>query len=107
MNSSSGSIKTTCIPSQVLDTLTDKAIKKWAGLPPSATNVLIHMEEGLNIKSISELYTEAHTVSHTRTWLKGDSNVNSVIDASIERESEYTRKGSTIVEAEARFKVTV
>ena len=30
-----------------LDTLTDKAIKSWAGLPPSATNALIHMPEGL------------------------------------------------------------
>ena len=92
---------------KLLDTLTYKAIKKWAGLPPSATNALIHMEEGLNIKSISELYTEANTVSHTRKRLKGDSNVNSVIFASIEKESEYKRKVSTVVEAEARFKVVV
>ena len=38
-----------------LDTLTDKAIKRWAGVPRSATNVMIHMKEGLNIKSISQL----------------------------------------------------
>ena len=92
---------------KLLDTLTDKAIKKWSGLPPSATNALIHMEEGLDIKSISEFYTEAHTVSHTRTRLKGDSNVNSVMDATIERESEYTRKKSTILEAEARYTTAV
>ena len=92
---------------KLLDTLTDKAIKKWSGLPPSATNALIHMQEGLDIKSISELYTEAHTISHTRTRLKGDSIVNSVIDATIERESEYTRKGSTCLEAEARFTTAV
>ena len=35
-----------------LDTLTDKHIKKWAGLPRSATNALIHMKEGMNIMSI-------------------------------------------------------
>ena len=35
-----------------LDTLTDKAIKSWAGLPPSATNALIHMPEGLHVKAI-------------------------------------------------------
>ena len=62
---------------KLLDTLTDKAIKKWSGLPPKATNALIHMQEGLDIQSISELYTETHTVSHTRTRLKGDSIVNS------------------------------
>ena len=67
-----------------LDTLTDKAIKSWAGLPPSATNALIHMPEGLDVKAISELYKEVHTVSHTRTRLKGDPIVNSVIDATIQ-----------------------
>ena len=61
------------------------------------------MPEGLDIKSISELYAETHTVSHTRTRLKGDSIVNSVLDATIVRESEYTRKGSTCIQAEKRY----
>ena len=78
-----------------LDTLTDKAIKSWAGLPPSATNALIHMPEGLDVKSISELYKEVHTVSHTRTRLRGDPIVNSAMNATIQRESEYTQKKST------------
>ena len=90
-----------------LDTLTDKHIKKWAGLPRSATNALIHISEGPGIKSIWELYTEVHTVSHTRTRLKGDAIVNSAIDASIERESEYTRKKSTCTEAEKRFQAAL
>ena len=47
---------------QLLDTLTDKAIRKWSGLPTSATNALFHMQEGLHVKSISELYAEAHTL---------------------------------------------
>ena len=75
-----------------LDRLTDKYVKQWAGLPPSATNALLHMQIGMDIKSISEMYMEAHTVSHTRTRLKGDVIVNSVIDATLIRESEYTRK---------------
>ena len=33
-------------------------VNKWAGLPPSATNALLHMLVGLGFKSISELYTE-------------------------------------------------
>ena len=39
---------------KLLDTLTDKSIKKWSGLPPSATNAVIHLYVGLGIKSISE-----------------------------------------------------
>ena len=49
---------------------TDKFVKKWAGIPPSATNALIHSKVGMNIKSISELYTETQRVSHTRTILQ-------------------------------------
>ena len=38
-------------PSQLsrLDTFVDKYTKKWAGLPRSATNVVIHLEEALDI----------------------------------------------------------
>ena len=50
------------------------------------------MPEGLNVRSISELYRETHTVSHARTRLKDDSIVNSVINSTLERESQYTRK---------------
>ena len=61
---------------KTLDTMTDKALKKWIGVPRSATNVVIHMKQSLDIKSISQMYTETHTVSHTRTRLKGDTAVN-------------------------------
>ena len=68
---------------KLLNTLTFKAIKRWSGLPPSATNVLLHMQEGLGVKGISELHTEVHTVSHTRNRLKDYAVVNSAIIASI------------------------
>ena len=87
-----------------LDTLTDKFIKKWSGILPSATNAIIHMDQGLGVKSVSEMYTECHAVSHTRTRLKGDVTVNTAINATLERESEFTQKKSTCVEAEATFK---
>lgn len=70
-------------------------------------NALIHMPEGLDVKAISELYKEVHTVSHTRTRLKGDPIVNSVIDATIQRESEYTRKKSTCIEAETVYRTAL
>ena len=88
---------------KLLDTLTDKSVKKWSGLPPSATNAISHMKEGLNFKSISELYMESHTVSHTRTRQQGDAIVNSVIDSSVQRDSGFTRKKSTCNEAKQTY----
>ena len=88
---------------KTLDTLTDKAIKIWAGVPRSATNAVIHMKEALDIKSISQLYTETHTVSHVRTRLQADSTVNNVIDSTLEREGEWTTKRSTTVDCEDVF----
>ena len=86
-----------------LDTLTDKAIQWWSGIPRSATNVLIHSKEGMNIKSISQLYTECHTVSHVRTRLQGDATVNNAVNCTLNREGSCTSKKSTTVECEATF----
>ena len=63
-----------------LDTFVDQYVKKWAGLPKCATNVVIHSQQGLDIPSISALYTESHSTSHTRTRLQGDSRINPVLD---------------------------
>ena len=86
-----------------LDTLTDKYVKKWAGLPVCATNALLHLPAGLDFKSISLLYTEAHVISHTRTRLQADADVNYVLDCRVERESQYTRKKSITVISEAQY----
>ena len=83
-----------------LDVFTDKYVKKWAGLPPSATIAVIHLRAGMHFKSISELYMEAHCVSQARTRLQGDINVNFAIDCAIERESNISRKKCTTSEAE-------
>ena len=88
---------------KTLDTLTDKAIKTWVGVPKSATNAVIHMKQALDIKSISQLYTETHTVSHVRTRLQADSTVNNVIDCTLQREGEWTTKVSTTVLCEEVF----
>ena len=88
---------------KLLDTMTDKAIKRWAGIPRSVTNVLIHLKEGMDIKSITQLYTETHTVSHVRTRLQGDTTVNAAIDCTLSREGSWTIKKSIAVESEATF----
>ena len=57
----------------------------------------------MDVKSISQLYMEAHVISHTRTRLQADSNVNHVLDCRVQRESQYTRKKCTSVAAEEVF----
>ena len=90
-----------------LDTFTDKYVKKLAGLPSCATNVIIHSREGMHFKSISELYMETHCTSHARTRLEGDKDVNFVIDCTVERESNYTTKKCTTKESETEFERAV
>ena len=68
-----------------LDAFSHVYIKRWAGLPPSATNLVLHMKEGLDLMSIETLYMTCHTLTHTAMRLKGDSTVNAAIDNSILR----------------------
>ena len=88
---------------KALDTLTDKAVKKWIEIPRSATNVVIHMQQSLDIRSISHLCTETHTISHVRTRLKGDLTVNNAINSTLDREGMWTTKQSTAVQSEEVF----
>ena len=84
----------------LLDRLTHKFMKKWAGLPRCATNAIFHTRNSLDIPSISSLYDEAHCVSHAATRLKGDPAVSHVLDCRVERESAWVRKKSVTVRAE-------
>jgi hypothetical protein len=91
---------------KLLDTFADKYVKKWAGLPKSATNAMIHLSEGMDLRSISDLYMEVHTASHTRTRLKGDSGINHVLDSTLQREaglSQTSGRLHTTTVAEATF----
>ena len=90
-----------------LDTLVDKHTKKWAGIPKSATNVVLHLKEALDIPTISHTYTEAHNTSHARTRLQGDMHINHVIDHTLEREKGYSHKKCTTTQAEEMFRQTL
>ena len=90
-----------------LDTFVDKFTKKWAGLPKSATNVVIHLAEALDIPAISAVYTEAHNTSHARTRLQGDKIINDVLDVTLAREDTYTHSAQTTTEAEKVFQETL
>ena len=53
---------------------------------------IIHLKEGMDIKSITQLYTETHTVSHVRTRLQGDTTVNAALDCTLNRTLHRTLK---------------
>ena len=58
-------------------------------------------------QSISSLYMEAHTVSHTRTRLQGDGQINHVLDTTLQREatlSSCQNKLRTATTAELTFR---
>ena len=84
-----------------LDTFVDQYVKKWAGLPKGATNVVIHSQQGLDIPTISALYTESHSTSHTRTRLQGDSRINQVLDHTLAREKDLTKSKHITTQCEA------
>ena len=61
----------------------------------------------MNIKSISDLYMETHCVSHARTRLVGDLNVNHALNCTVERESRFTCKKGTAAEAEIQYQKAI
>ena len=89
---------------QKLDNFCHKYMKKWAGIPPCATNSVFHLKNALDIPSVTSVYDEAHYVAHTDARLKSDGSVNHAIDSKIDRESDYTRKQSITVTSENIFK---
>ena len=90
-----------------LDAITHRFMKSWSGVPSSGTNLIFHMQQGLEITSISDLYEESHCINHVAMRLKGDPIVNSAMNNAIERESQFTRKGSVVVRAEEVFEAAI
>ena len=84
-----------------LDAFTHVYLKRWSGLPPSATNLVLHMKVGLIINSIETLYHTCHSLTHSDMRIKGDRIVNAALDNAIQRESEWTQKKSTVTASEA------
>ena len=53
-----------------LDSLCDRFCKKWLSMPRSATPAIPHLSSGLNIKSISQLYKECHSINYVSSRLR-------------------------------------
>ena len=69
-----------------LDSICNKFIKKWTGVPRSGTNPVFHMQEGLWLHMIKALYEETHAINLTAMRLKGDPLVNASLDNAVSHE---------------------
>ena len=87
-----------------LDVFTDKYIKKWTGIPRCATNAALHLKHGLDIPSITHLYTLTTCVTYTRTRLQGDSKVNHALSCKLDRERTWSKQFSPTVQADNTLK---
>ena len=80
-----------------LDNLAKKYLKKWLAIQThGVTDISIFHPYMLAIKTPSQTYLEAHAGNHTMMRMKGDKVVNHALNSRIERESQWTRKHSTI-----------
>ena len=86
-----------------MDALGDRYMKKWLHLPQSGTLAVIHMPEGLNIKSFSHIYKESHAVSHASSRMKADDAVNVALTSRVARECRWTRKNSIAMYSETHY----
>jgi hypothetical protein len=86
-----------------LDALGDRYLKKWLAMPQSGTMAIAHSKHGLGIKSFTQIYKEAHAISHTTSRLKADKTVNDALDSKITREQNWTRKESIAVYSENHY----
>ena len=81
-----------------MDMLAKKYLKSWLNIPArGATDIGIFHPYMLNVKSPSQIYLEGHAGNFTLTRMKGDPTVNACLDSQLERESQWSRKSSTIV----------
>ena len=85
-----------------LDMLVKSYIKKWLNIPSrGVTDVGLFHPYMLNIKQPSTLYLEGHAGNYTSMRLKGDSTVIAALESQMSRESEWSRKSSTLVACES------
>ena len=82
-----------------LDSMSRKYLKSWLNLPPCATVPILHNQNFLDIKSISQLYKESQTCAFISSRIKADPLVNNALDSRLNREKTWKRKSSIVVEA--------
>ena len=84
---------------ETLDKATAKYLKKWLGLPNSATKLVINAKEALDIETISTLHNKCHVLKVAHIRHKGDDIVNHALDGKIDREKSWNKKQSNTIKA--------
>ena len=80
-----------------LDTMTDGYLKKWLGIPSRGANIApVHLPQGMAIPRFSDVYWKANCSAYSRSRLFGDDLVKHALDSTLERESRWTTKQSTV-----------
>ena len=74
-----------------LDSICNKYLKKWAGLPKGATQQVVHSSHALNIPKIEDLYHLCHTLELTNVRMVSDKTVINAIEDELVRESADSR----------------
>ena len=87
-----------------LDILATKHLKSWAGIPSrGATNLSLVHPYLMGLKVPSQMYLEGHAGNYLACKVKADSNVNLALQSQLSRESQWSRKSSTIVQCQSIY----
>ena len=88
-----------------LDCIARKYFKLWLRIQKhGVSDAGIFHPYMLNIQTPSQLYKEAHASSYALIRTKGDVNVNHALDSRVVRESLWSRKYSTVCEADRLYR---
>jgi hypothetical protein len=75
----------------------NRYLKKWAGIPTrGCTNLSLFHPYLMGLKTPSQLYMEGHAGNFLNCKAKADTRVNFALESQLSRETQWTRKFSTI-----------
>ena len=88
-----------------LDMLAQKYLKKWLGLPArGATSEGIFSPLLLGVKPVSQAYLEGHVSAYINSLLVADIDTKEALKCAEEREGQWTRKSSTLMQCKQILK---
>ncbi len=79
-----------------LNQIADNYLKRWCGLPPCTTKAVLHMTQGLGIKSLVHMYKECQSTAYVSSMLKADPKVKNCLTSKRNRELSWSRKFSVV-----------
>ena len=92
---------------KALDDLSHRFLKKWLGLPRSASWAIVHDAHGLGIKSFEHLYKECRSLTLANIRFFSDGRVRHALDSKEEREGNWRRKFSSSMYAKGLIEEVV